>query len=74
MSAVYIDPAFRGQGMAARLVLAVASGVRARDERPFPHTSARNTNAIRLYESLGLRLCHRTAFLAAWVPETVRQQ
>lgn len=41
---------------------------------PFPHTSARNTNAIRLYESPGNRLRHRTAFLAARVPETARQQ
>ncbi|MFD8542753.1 hypothetical protein [Streptomyces sp. NPDC059649] len=52
--------------MAARMVLEVAPGVRARDERPFLHTSARNTNAIRLR--------HRTAFLAARVPETARQQ
>jgi predicted GNAT family acetyltransferase len=59
---------------AARPVLAVAPGVRARGERPFLHTSARNTNAIRRYESLGLRLRHRTAFLAARVPETARQQ
>nr|QIZ01443.1 GNAT family N-acetyltransferase [Streptomyces sp. S1D4-11] len=74
MSAVCIASAFRGQGLAAHLVLAVAPGVRARDERPFLHASARNTNAIRLYELLGFRLRHRTAFLAARVPETARQQ
>lgn len=49
-------------------------GIRARAERPFLHTSARTTNAILLYESLGFRLRHRTAFLAARMPETVRQQ
>jgi predicted GNAT family acetyltransferase len=74
VSAVCIDPAIRGQGQAARLVLAVAPGVRARDERSLLHASARNTNARRLYESLGFRLRHRTAFLAARVPETARQQ
>jgi hypothetical protein len=60
--------------VAARLVLAVAPGVRVRAERPFLHISARTINAIRLYESLDFRLRHRTAFLAARVPETVRQQ
>ncbi|KPI06322.1 FR47 domain protein [Actinobacteria bacterium OK006] len=52
----------------------MAPGIRARAERPFLHTSARTTNAIRLYESLGFRLGHCTVFRAARVPETVRQQ
>jgi hypothetical protein len=34
----------------------------------------RHANDIRLYESSGFRLRHRTAFLVARVPETVRQQ
>ncbi|MFE4672313.1 GNAT family N-acetyltransferase [Streptomyces sp. NPDC056723] len=63
-----------GQGLAARLVLAVAPGVRARDKRHFLHASVRHTNDIRLYESPGFRLRHRTAFLVARVPETVRRQ
>ncbi|MFE9450456.1 GNAT family N-acetyltransferase [Streptomyces sp. NPDC006739] len=69
ISAVCTDPAFRGEGLATRLILAVAHGVRERGETPFLHTGAGNTDAIRLYESLGFRLRRRTAFLAARVPE-----
>ncbi|WP_336113412.1 GNAT family N-acetyltransferase [Streptomyces sp. PTD9-10] len=69
ISAVCTDPAFRGEGLATRLLRAVAHGVRERGETPFLHASARNTNAIRLYESLGFRLRRRTAFLAAKAPE-----
>ncbi|WP_037854010.1 GNAT family N-acetyltransferase [Streptomyces sp. NRRL S-340] len=69
ISAVCTDPAFRGRGLASRLVSAVAHGIRARGETPFLHTGARNTNAVRLYESLGFRLRRRTAFLAARAPE-----
>ncbi|MFM9610643.1 GNAT family N-acetyltransferase [Streptomyces niveiscabiei] len=65
ISAVCTDPAYRGQGLATRLVLAVAHGIRERGEVPFLHTGAGNTNAIRLYESLGFTLRRRTAFLAA---------
>ncbi|MET9452644.1 GNAT family N-acetyltransferase [Streptomyces cinerochromogenes] len=68
ISAVCTDPAFRGEGLATRLILAVAHGIRERGETPFLHTSARNTTAIRLYESLGFRLRRRTAFLAARAP------
>ncbi|GHI09846.1 acetyltransferase [Streptomyces cellostaticus] len=69
ISAVCTDPAFRGEGLATRLILAVAHGIRERGETPFLHTGARNTDAIRLYESLGFRLRRRTAFLEARVPE-----
>ncbi|MCD9874870.1 GNAT family N-acetyltransferase [Streptomyces guryensis] len=69
ISAVCTDPAFRGEGLATRLILAVAHGIRARGETPFLHTGAGNTNAIRLYESLGFRLRRTTAFLAARAPE-----
>ncbi|MEU6065526.1 MULTISPECIES: GNAT family N-acetyltransferase [Streptomyces] len=69
ISAVCTDPAVRGEGLATRLILAVAHGIRERGESPFLHTGARNTNAIRLYESLGFRLRRRTAFLAARAPE-----
>ncbi|MEU5996530.1 GNAT family N-acetyltransferase [Streptomyces sp. NPDC047197] len=68
ISAVCTDPGFRGEGLASRLVLAVADGIRGRGETPFLHTSARNTDAIRLYESLGFRLRRRVRFLAARVP------
>jgi GNAT superfamily N-acetyltransferase len=53
VSAVCTDPAFRGRGLAARLIRAVVAGVRARDERPFLHAASTNTGAIALYERLG---------------------
>jgi predicted GNAT family acetyltransferase len=69
ISAVCTDPDHRGQGLAARLVLAVAAGIKDRGETPFLHTSAGNANAIRLYESLGFRLRRTTKFMTARVPE-----
>ncbi|BCL32724.1 GNAT family N-acetyltransferase [Streptomyces aurantiacus] len=69
ISAICTDPDFRGEGLATRLTLAVAHGIRARGETPFLHTGAGNTDAIRLYESLGFRLRRRTTFLSARVPE-----
>ncbi|MFD3926123.1 GNAT family N-acetyltransferase [Streptomyces sp. NPDC058614] len=71
ISAVCTDPDFRGEGLATRLILAVAHGIRERGETPFLHTAANNINAIRLYESLGFRLRRRTRFCAARVPEQV---
>lgn len=68
ISAVCTDPTFRGEGLATRLVLALAAGIRARGERPFLHASADNAGAIRLYESLGFTLRRRLTFDAAQVP------
>ncbi|MFJ7996271.1 GNAT family N-acetyltransferase [Streptomyces sp. NPDC096310] len=68
ISAVCTAPEFRGQGLAARLILAVADGIRARGDTPFLHASAANTNAVRLYESLGFRLRRSTEFLGVRVP------
>lgn len=62
ISAVCTHPAHRGQGLATRLVLAVAAGIRARGETPFLHAAASNTNAISLYERLGFRLRRTTTF------------
>ncbi len=55
ISAVCTDPAFRGQGLAARLVRAVAAGIRERGELPLLHAAGSNTNAIRLYRAMGFR-------------------
>jgi ribosomal protein S18 acetylase RimI-like enzyme len=55
ISAVCTDPAFRGQGLAARLVRAVAAAVRERGETPFLHAAGNNTGAIRLYLAMGFR-------------------
>ncbi len=68
ISAVCTDARWRGHGLATRLVLAVAAGIRDRGETPFMHASAANTNAIRLYESLGFVLRRRTRFTAVTVP------
>jgi ribosomal protein S18 acetylase RimI-like enzyme len=56
VSAVCTDPAFRGQGLAARLIRAVAHGIRERGETPFLHAAVVNTSAIRLYEALGFEV------------------
>ncbi|MEV8611540.1 GNAT family N-acetyltransferase [Amycolatopsis sp. NPDC051373] len=69
ISAVCTDPAFRGQGLAARLIRAVAAGIRERGELPFLHAAASNVGAIRLYEHLGFRLNRTLVFLAVQVPE-----
>lgn len=62
ISAVCTDPAFRGQGLATRLVRAVAVGVEARGETAFLHTSADNGTAIRVYEALGFELRREISF------------
>ncbi|WP_308206707.1 GNAT family N-acetyltransferase [Paractinoplanes hotanensis] len=52
ISAVCTDPAFRGQGLAARLIRAA---VRERGETPFLHAAGTNTGAIRLYLAMGFQ-------------------
>jgi GNAT superfamily N-acetyltransferase len=69
ISAVCTDTDYRGEGLATRLVLAVAHGIRERGETPFLHAAADNTNAIRLYESLGFRLRRTATFQAVQVPD-----
>ncbi|VVJ21099.1 Acetyltransferase [Amycolatopsis camponoti] len=68
ISAVCTDPAYRGQGLGTRLVLAVAAGIRERGETPMMHAAASNTSAIRLYLSLGFALRQRPDFVAVRVP------
>jgi ribosomal protein S18 acetylase RimI-like enzyme len=68
ISAVCTAPEFRGQGLAGRLILAVAAGIRDRGETPFLHAAADNANALRLYETLGFALRRKTPFLAARAP------
>jgi ribosomal protein S18 acetylase RimI-like enzyme len=63
ISAVCTDPAHRGQGLAARLVRAVAVGIRERGDVPFLHAAADNHAGIRLYERLGFT--HRRDLLFA---------
>ncbi|HEX4246628.1 MAG TPA: GNAT family N-acetyltransferase [Pseudonocardia sp.] len=68
ISAVCTAPEYRGHGLASRLVRAVAQSIRDRDETPFLHAAASNTNAIRLYEAMGFRLRRRMLFAAIRVP------
>jgi len=73
ISAVCTDDAWRGHGLAARLIRAVGAGIRARGELPFLHALAGNP-AIRLYEKLGFRHRRAILFAAARVPETASGQ
>ncbi|MFE2379636.1 GNAT family N-acetyltransferase [Streptomyces sp. NPDC059398] len=69
ISAVCTDPPQRGQGLGTRLIRAVAHEIRERGDTPFLHAAESNTNAVRLYESLGFGLRRRTEFLSALVPQ-----
>jgi ribosomal protein S18 acetylase RimI-like enzyme len=68
ISAVCTDPGHRGQGLAARLMRAVAAGIRERGETPFLHAAAGNTGAIRIYESLGFTHRRGLVFQRVRVP------
>ncbi|WP_342775856.1 GNAT family N-acetyltransferase [Micromonospora pisi] len=68
ISAVCTDPAHRGQGLANRLVRAVAAGIRHRGETPFLHVAGHNINAIRLYESMGFKVRTSTTFASIRTP------
>jgi ribosomal protein S18 acetylase RimI-like enzyme len=59
ISAVCTDPAYRGKGLATRLIRAVAAGIEQAGARPFLHTGGTNTSAIRLYEGLGFTVSNR---------------
>lgn len=53
ISAVCTAPAYRGQGLASRLVCSLVADIQDRSERVFLHVLTDNTSAIRLYEGLG---------------------
>jgi len=69
ISAVCTDQAWRGHGFGTRLTRAVAAGIAARGETPFLHAAGDNTNAIRLYKSLGFAHRREVFFVAAKSPE-----
>jgi GNAT superfamily N-acetyltransferase len=68
ISAVCTDPEFRGQGLASVLVRALVAGIRARGEQALLHAAADNTNAIRLYESMGFQRRMSPVFSVLRVP------
>jgi predicted GNAT family acetyltransferase len=53
ISAVCVDPAFRGRGYAADLMKWLIAAISARGETPFLHVFASNQSAIALYRKLG---------------------
>ncbi|GMA24075.1 hypothetical protein GCM10025864_18340 [Luteimicrobium album] len=69
VSAVCTDPDHRGQGLAARLVRAVAHGVRERGDEAILHAASANEDAIRLYERLGFEVRRPVRFVVARTPE-----
>lgn len=56
VSGVCTDPAYRGRGLARRLILAVMAGFAARGDGAYLHSWAANGAAIALYEQLGFRI------------------
>lgn len=67
ISAVCTDPAYRGRGLATRLVSAVGAGIADRGDRALLHGLATNP-AIGLYLHLGFRLRRRTDFRSVTTP------
>ncbi len=53
ISAVCTDPAYRGRGLAARLIRAVAVDILDRGELPFLAAVAENQGALRVYRRIG---------------------
>jgi predicted GNAT family acetyltransferase len=53
ISAVCVDPAFRGRGYAAELMKLLIAAISARGETPFLHVFTSNQSAIALYRKLG---------------------
>lgn len=73
ISAVCTHPEHRGRGLGTRLVRAVAAGIRARGDIPFLHAAAGNTQALRLYESIGFTLRRRSPILLVRSPGRPRE-
>jgi predicted GNAT family acetyltransferase len=67
VSAICVDPRFRGRGYAAGLTSLVTQAILDRGETPFLHVYDHNAGAIALYEKLGWRVRRavKVSFLAA---------
>jgi ribosomal protein S18 acetylase RimI-like enzyme len=68
ISAVCTDPAHRGQGLAARLIRAVATGARDRGDLPFLAAVTENEAALRVYRRIGFTDRARVVFHVLQVP------
>ena len=56
ISAVCVDPAYRGHGLATKLIRMLAASIFRRSETPFLHVFSSNHQAISLYRKLGFTL------------------
>jgi ribosomal protein S18 acetylase RimI-like enzyme len=70
ISAVCTDPAYRGKGLATRLVSAVGAVIADRGDRVLLHALSTNLTAIGLYLTLGFRLRRFTEFHNVTAPVT----
>lgn len=68
ISAVATDEAYRGQGLASRLVLDVTFHIQKRGDRALLHAAATNVGAIAVYERLGFALRRHTMFSLVRTP------
>jgi ribosomal protein S18 acetylase RimI-like enzyme len=68
VSAVATHPEHRRKGLAERLIRIVVSAATTRGDVPFLHAAASNTNAIRLYESMGFTVRRTVWFRSMRVP------
>jgi len=68
ISTVCTDPAFRGQGLATRLMRAISHGIDGRNDRAVLHVVGTNSAAIRLYRSLGFVPRRRIGLLGLLAP------
>ena len=69
ISAVCTDPDYRGEGLATRLMRAVAVLIRDRGDTPFLHAATDNINAVRLYLALGFQPRRDVLFVAVSPPD-----
>jgi predicted GNAT family acetyltransferase len=68
VSAVCTDPAYRGNGLAGRLIRALVADVVDRGEQPFLHVADTNATGIRLYDRLGFTPRVGTVFRVVGAP------
>ncbi|MEK6346281.1 MAG: GNAT family N-acetyltransferase [Burkholderia sp.] len=69
ISAVCVDDAYRGRGMAGRLMTVLRNRVKAQGDRPFLHVRDDNASAIRLYRHLGFEDRQMFSLYRLSVPE-----
>lgn len=70
ISAVCVDPAFRGQGLAAGLIRSLITTIRARAETPLLHVLSSNHVAIERYLTLGFTMRRDMQLLVLGPEET----